>query len=60
MLKELRVRYGELIVSEDSEVGDESVLIRRAGFGVEEEVRLLTKGARYGRQREKYERVGWI
>ncbi|KUJ09690.1 uncharacterized protein LY89DRAFT_761314 [Mollisia scopiformis] len=43
-LKELKVRYGELI-DDDSEL---KALRRRVGFGVEHEVVPIQKGARYG------------
>lgn len=44
-LKKLRVRYGEVIGSEEDRKGR---LVRRAGFGTEDEIRPLVKGAKYG------------
>lgn len=41
-LKELRIRFGELIGRDDT------ASVKRAGFGVEGEVRALEKGANYG------------
>ncbi|KAI9648250.1 hypothetical protein NHQ30_002882 [Ciborinia camelliae] len=44
-LKDLPIRYGEL---KSSSVGNNAGDIRRAGFGLESEVRPLLKGQRYG------------
>ncbi|KAH7342451.1 hypothetical protein BKA65DRAFT_291977 [Rhexocercosporidium sp. MPI-PUGE-AT-0058] len=44
-LKNLRVRYGEVMGSEGDRKGR---VVRRAGFGTEDEIRPLVKGAKYG------------
>lgn len=44
-LKKLRVRYGEVIGSEEDRKGR---LVRRALFGTEDEIRSLVKSAKYG------------
>ncbi|PVH86481.1 hypothetical protein DL98DRAFT_407196, partial [Cadophora sp. DSE1049] len=44
-LKKLRVRYGEIMGSEENRKGK---VVKRAGFGTEDEIRPLVKGAKYG------------
>lgn len=44
-LKEIKVKFGEVVSMRREVNGD---LVRRAGFGVEDETALLMKGERYG------------
>ncbi|KAG4434704.1 hypothetical protein IFR05_009814 [Cadophora sp. M221] len=44
-LKKLRIRYGEVMGSEEDRNGR---VVKRAGFGTEDEIRPLVKGAKYG------------
>jgi len=44
-LKDLKIRFGEFVTSRDEpSVGG----VKRAGFGVEEEITMLRKGVKYG------------
>ena len=46
-LKELKIRFGELVDARSEDVGDNN-LVMRAGFGTEEETTALKKGMLYG------------
>jgi len=59
-LKDMKVRFGELIDQRGSQKGWGNEVVRRAGFGTEDETTPLKRGARYGRPSDIDTRAGWI
>lgn len=59
-LQNLKIRFGELKNKTKYEVGGMGEEVRRAGFGTEDEVAPLTKGANYGIVQDAKGTSGWI
>ncbi|KAF2670593.1 hypothetical protein BT63DRAFT_424523 [Microthyrium microscopicum] len=51
-LLDMKIRFGELVEADGHGVGDTTGVVRRAGFGTEDETIPLTRNARYGVQEE--------